>query len=334
MTGTARPQPPAPLFTDPVHHAPTDPVVVEGPDGSWRLLYTQRRAGDTEASVRWVHGTDIAAARSDDGGLTWTYTGVLAGLDHLPGRNTLWAPEVVHLAGEYQMFLSHVPGVPSDWSGPRRITHLTSPDLETWQFVQVLPTPSDKVIDACVVELPTGGYRLWYKDEAAGSAQWCMDSADLRTWTGARPVVTDPPGEGANVFCLGGVWWLLVDEWRGLGVYRSADLESWERSGLVLDCAGRRPWDAGTGRHADVVVGRTADGAEVAWLFYFTHRVEPGADEFAAGAEPDADGVPASHRTDVQVAQAHVVGGRLVCDRDAPVDLDLRRVAVTRTAPA
>lgn len=43
--------------------------------------------------------------------------------------------------------------------------------------------------------------------------------------------------------------------------------------------------------------------------------------------EVDNDGVLLSHRTDVQVAQARVVDGHLVCDRDADVDLDLRRAA-------
>lgn len=42
------------------------------------------------------------------------------------------------------------------------------------------------------------------------------------------------------------------------------------RDGLILAESGTRPWDLGTGRHADVVVGRTASGDEVAWVFYFT----------------------------------------------------------------
>lgn len=318
---------PAPLFTDPVHHAPTDPVVVEAPDGTWRLLYTQRRAADRSGGVGWVHGTEIGVASSDDGGLTWTYAGVVDGLDHLPGPNTLWAPEIVRIGAEYHMFLSHVPGTPASWDATRSITHHTSPDLTTWTYRGTLPLSSDRVIDACIVPLPTGGFRLWYKDEVAGSQQWSVDSPDLVTWTEPRPVITEPPGEGANVFRLGGWWWLLVDEWRGLGVYRSSDLESWERDGLVLDSPGARPWDAGTGRHADVVVGRTRAGDEVAWIFYFTHRVEPGPENVSTTDELDDDGIPLAHRTDVQVAAAVVVDDHLVCDRDADPDLDLRRIS-------
>ena len=28
-----------------------------------------------------------------------------------------------------------------------------------------------------------------------------------------------------------GWWWMLVDEWRGMGVYRSADAAAWTRQG-------------------------------------------------------------------------------------------------------
>jgi hypothetical protein len=53
--------------------------------------------------------------------------------------------------------------------------------------------------------------------------------------------------------------------------------------------------------------------------------VEPGAGNIMTTDRIDADGIPAFHRTDIQVAQAAVIDGHLVRDRDAPVDLDLRR---------
>ncbi|GAB2874187.1 family 43 glycosylhydrolase [Streptomyces mayteni] len=304
-------QPGAPLYTDPLYDAPADPTVIEAPDGSWRMFYTQRRAHDDGPGVRWVHGTDIGVAGSVDGGLTWNYLGAVAGLDPHPGRNTLWAPEVVHAEGRYHMFLSHIRGVPSTWAGhPRTIRHLVSDDLEVWHDLGVVPLSSDRVIDACVHPLPDGGYRMWFKDEADGSTTWAADSPDLTAWSAARRVVGDPPHEGPNVFELGGWYWMVTDEWRGLGVHRSTDLAGWERQGLILDTPGRRPFDGANGQHADVVVGFEDDGAaeEVGWIFYFTHRPEP-----------------AGRHTDVQVATLRVVDGRLVCDRDGPTRLDLRR---------
>lgn len=295
------------------------------------MLYTQRRAGDTGPGVRWVHGTDIGVAASHDGGLTWTYEGVLEGVDPHPGRNTLWAPEVLWAEGRYHMFVSYIRGVPDQWAGhPRTILHHVSDDLLTWEYLGAIPLSSDRVIDACVYPLPTGGYRMWFKDEGHGSTTWRADSPDLMTWSEATEAVGDPHHEGPNVFRLGAWFWMITDEWHGLGVHRSADLDRWERQGLILDTPGRRRWDASFGHHADIVVGSGTTGEELAWIFYFTHRRDQGG-ETPQSQSPHPD-VPIEHVTDIQVAALRVLDHRLTCDRDAPVDLDLRRVASpTRT---
>jgi len=357
MTRTA----PAPLCTDPLG-APTDPTVVRGPVGpgtapenaTWWMFYTQRRADEPSPGVAWVHGTDIGVATSDDGGLTWVYRGVVEGLDPHPGRNTLWAPEVVWARGRFHMFVSYITGVPDRWEGhDRHVLHHVSDDLVTWEYRGVVPLSSDRVIDACVAPLPArpddadgaraSGFRMWFKDEATDSTTWSADSPDLETWGPSVPVITGRPHEGPNVFALGGFHWMIVDEWRGQGVYRSDDLTTWERDGLILDSPGSRPLDSSVGNHADVVVGTAADGSEVAWVFYFAHEVWPfspqgeaiearivavgsgsdsGSDEIGTAAAGER---PETRRCAIQVATARVVDGHLACDRDEPVDLDLRR---------
>jgi len=300
---------PDPLFTDPLG-APTDPTVVEGPDGTWWMFATQRRVDDDGPGVRWVHGTDIAVATSDDGGLTWTHRGVVDGLDPGEGRNTLWAPEVVFAEGRFHLFVSYITGVPEQWAGhERHILHHVSDDLVTWEYRGVVPLSSDYVIDACVAPTPDG-YRMWFKDEAAGSTTWCADSVDLETWGQSRPVIEGRPHEGPNVFTLGGWHWMIVDEWRGQAVYRSDDLSRWTPDGHILV----EP----RGHHADVV---TTD--DEAWIFSFMHDVSPFG-ETGAGEER------ATRPASIKVAVARVVDGHLVCDPHEPVDLDLRRAARTR----
>lgn len=300
---------PSPLYSDPVHLAPTDPALIAGPDGSWWMFYTQRRAHEPDDGHRWVHGTDIGVARSDDAGLTWRYDGVAEGIDPHEGRNTLWAPEVIRAGDRYHMFTSYITGVPDQWAGhPRTILHHSSTDLTDWRYDGVLPLSSDRVIDACAYELPAGGWRLWYKDEAAGSTTWSVDSPDLIEWSEPVQVIGGLPHEGPNVFRLGGYYWMITDEWRGQAVHRSVDLTTWQPAGRILDEPGRA-----FGHHADVVVGRDEDGREVGWIFYFTHRTS-------------GSGVVDPHRlTDVHVAVLRTDGDRLSCDRDAPVALDLRR---------
>jgi hypothetical protein len=293
----------APLFRDPIYDGAADPVMVWNRElKEWWMVYTNRRATEEGAGVAWVHGTDLGVAVSRDGGQSWLYRGILEGLDFEWGRNTFWAPEIIDYNGLYHMYVSYIQGVPIQWAGHKReILHYTSADLLVWQFEAKLELSSDRVIDACVAELPGGGFRMWYKDEANGSHTYAADSEDLYTWRVTGPVVGTHAHEGANVFSLGGSYWMIVDEWKGQGVYCSADLEHWERNGQILAESGSREDDQGFGFHADVVTA-----GERAWIFYFTHP----------GRIPGTDNGYEGRRSSIQAAELTIEDGKLVCRRD------------------
>ncbi len=212
--------PPAPLFRDPVFDGAADPSLIwNDRERAWWIFYTNRRANapDAQDGVRWCHGTDLGIASSADGGLTWTYRGTAKGLEFEPGRNTFWAPCLLEHGRTYHMFVAYVRGVPADWSGDRHIVHYTSRDLENWKFEAIVPLSSERVIDAFVYAKPSGGWRMWYKDEANGSHIYAADSEDLYRWSVVGPVVTDKAQEGAAVFWWQGSYWMLVDRWQGMG---------------------------------------------------------------------------------------------------------------------
>jgi hypothetical protein len=303
--------PPAPLYRDPVFDGAADPSLIwNDQERAWWIFYTNRRANapDAQDGVRWCHGTDIGIASSTDGGLTWTYRGTAKGLEFEEGRNTFWAPCLVEHGRVYHMYAAYVRGVPADWSGDRHIVHYTSRDLVEWKCEGIVPLSSENVIDAFVYAKPTGGWRMWYKDEADGSHIYAADSEDLFTWTVAGPVIADKAQEGAAVFWWRGAYWMLVDRWRGMGVLKSPDLVHWtEQAQGILGVPGKRPDDGDIGRHGEVVV----QGPE-AYIFYFTHP-----------AGPKAHTEPGKHRSSLQVARLELRDGRLVCERDAPFPLDL-----------
>jgi hypothetical protein len=303
--------PPAPLYRDPVFDGAADPSLIwNDQERAWWILYTNRRANapDAQDGVRWCHGTDIGLASSADGGLTWRYRGTAQGLEFEPGRNTFWAPCLVEHGRTYHMFVAYVRGVPADWGGDRHIVHYTSRDLVDWKCEGVVPLSSDRVIDAFVYAKPSGGWRMWFKDEANGSRIYAADSEDLDRWTVVGPVIADKAQEGTAVFWWRGSYWMLVDRWQGMAVLRSPDLVTWtEQPGAILGVPGKRPDDGDIGRHGEVVV----QGPE-AYLFYFTHP-----------AGPKAHQEPGRHRSSLQVARLEIRDGILVCDRDAPFDLEL-----------
>jgi hypothetical protein len=310
----------APIYRDPIENGAADPTVIrkEGTN-EWWMFYTNRRPASDGPNFSWIHGSAIGVALSTDDGASWLYRGTVAGLDDPddPGTNTHWAPEVICAEGQYHMFLSYITGVPDNGPGvPRTIVHFTSPDLENWTRVGPLKLSSPRVIDASVFKCPDGKWRLWYKDEDDGSSTWSAVSTDLFDWTVEGQVLPGSEGgvphEGPNVFALGGSIWLIVDEWRGQGVYRSTDAINWERQGLIGDAPGVVANDRRFVRHADVVV--VSDHAA---LYYFTH---PDWDE-----RSQTDGPPdvAARMTVIHQARLTVVDGMLVFERDVPANAPL-----------
>ncbi|MBX9472499.1 hypothetical protein [Microcella sp.] len=311
----------APIYRDPVTDGATDPVIIEGPAGEWRMLYTQRRPGAPEPGVGWVHGSAIGTAVSRDGGASWQYAGVLDGLSEQLGAaglgagiHTLWAPAIVRDAGTYHLFVTAIAGVPTSWHGhARTIERFTSTDLNTWHHEGRVPLPSDLVIDAAVARCPDGRWRLWCKDEAAGSTTAVAVSDDLVDWSPEGVAIDGQPHEGPVAFALGGWWWMLTDEWRGLRVHRSSDARSWSPRGLVLAAAGEHADDRQVARHADVVVR-----GDAAFVVYFTHPAWDGSEI----AEVDAGDVELQ-RSAIHVARAVVVDDDLLVERNVPARLPL-----------
>ena len=146
--------------------------------------------------MEWVHGTRIGIAESLDAGVTWKYIGE-ADIELPPefgGANaTHWAPDVVRDdMGLFHMFLTVVPGIFEDWNHPRHIVHLTSKDLRTWRDARPVKLATDRAIDASVIRLPSGGWRMFYNNETDNKAIWYADSPDLENWTDRGKLITRP----------------------------------------------------------------------------------------------------------------------------------------------
>jgi len=311
-----------PLFRDPVYDGAADPVVCwNRAERKWFMFYTNRRANvPNTPGVSWVHGTPIGIAESSDGGATWKYRGT-ADIVYGKGDYSYWAPEILYHDGTYHMFLSFVPGMHTDWSGTRDILHLTSADLLKWKYVSTLKLSSNKVIDACVIRLPDGTWRIWYNNETDHKSIYYADSRDLYTWQDRGKAIGDQPGEGPNVFRWKDRYWMVVDVWDGLGVYSSDDCLKWTRqANNLLKAAGQGPDDKVKGGHPDVVVS-----GDRAFMFYFTH---PGRQN--PGPKGSKDDTYERRRSSIQVVELEYQDGELTCDRDKPTHVLLEPVGETK----
>jgi len=310
---------PKPLYRDPVFDHPTDPVFTYNAESHrWLMYYTQRRG----AGIPLIHGTKIGIAASEDGGATWKYIG-LADItykqDEYPTNYTYWAPEVIWTNGKYHMFLAFVPGIFNNWNHPREIGHLTSTDGIKWDTVGKVDLKSDKVIDPCVIQLPDGTWRMFFKDEARPRNVCYADSPDLYQWDAKGNAVTDRTGEGEKCFHWQGKYWLLADTDRpwGQAVWSSDDCTHWTPQDSTL-----------YGSHGDVVIsgGR-------AWWFYFggqaVGNVKWAVDPHSTNtvAFTNAPGIPRSERDGIfiNVTELKVSDGKLLfTNPNLPTYIDLK----------
>jgi beta-xylosidase len=227
---------------------------------------------------------------------------------------THWAPDVIEHGGRYHMFLTFVPGIFSNWQHPRDILHLTSTNLLQWNYESTLKLASDRVIDAGVLRLPDGTWRLWYNNERDRKSIYYADSPDLVNWVdkGKAPGTSERGGEGPKVFRWKDHYWMAVDIWDGIRIYRSDDALHWQRGPEdLLKTPGKGADDGVKGGHPDVVVS-----GDRAFLFYFTH---PGRTP-AAGR---ADGYE-QRRSSIQVVELEFKDGWVACDRDQPTHIQLK----------
>jgi hypothetical protein len=306
-----------PLYRDPVYDGAADPTVIWNPlVQKWWMFYTDRRANAPGLSgVTWVHGTPIGIAESADGGAHWKFFS-MAQFD-LPaeygGTNvTCWAPDLIRAPdGTWQMFLTVVPGIFEDWNHPRFIVQLTSMNLMNWSNPKKLSLASDRVIDPSILRLPDGTWRLWYNDERTGKSIHFADSPDLATWTD-KGFAFKSRGEGPKGFRWHNKFWVIIDEWKGLGVFRSDDAANWSKQPENLVAKpGTGADDQVMGGHPDVVVS-----GDRAFLFYFTHPGRRGLDARKDGTD--------QRRSSIQVVELHEQDGWLTCDRDEPTHILLR----------
>lgn len=323
LAGAADPAPagphaPKPLYRDPTFDGAADPVVLWNPHlERWWMFYTNRRANAPGLSgVAWVHGTRIGIAESADAGVTWRHVGEcdIPLPAEMGGQHpTHWAPEVITAPdGTHHMWLTVVPGIFENWEHPRTLVHLTSRDLRHWSDPQPLQLSSDRVIDACVLPLEDGTWRLWYNNERDRKSIYFADSPDLRHWTDRGKAIADQQGEGPKVFRWKGAYWMITDVWQGLAVYRSSDALHWKRQpgANLLQEPGKGADDGVKGGHPDVVVTGSR-----AFLFYFTH---PGRTPENAKADTTEQ-----RRSSIQVVELREKDGALSCDRDSPTSLAL-----------
>ena len=312
---------PAPLFVDPHYHGSCDPEIIwNSQEKQWWVFYTARRAKREKGTYV---GTPIGVAASEDM-LHWRFVGYCAfdGITGLPDDpKTRWAPGVLRDGDTYHMFVTYKDSAKPPWGGKGQIVHYQAPVadlLNGWQKSDVPQFAQPDPIDASLLKVGDL-FHAYYRVGNGGGVQWAR-SSDLKSWDlrGKCPGgVNDRQLHGLGyqeapyVFKFQDTYWMLTDPHKGLAVYRSEDAAHWEYQGLILKEPGTRPQDHTRARHPSVAVR-----GDRALLCY---HVEPNRPYPTPGPEKRTIEQKLSY---LQMAELEVVDGRLVCDRDQPIDFN------------
>ncbi|QUI25337.1 family 43 glycosylhydrolase [Vallitalea pronyensis] len=310
-----------PLYRDPLSDGAADPTIIYNvQEQSWWMVYTQRRAARAVPGVSASHGSALGIASSTDGEI-WNYRGTL-NLNVEKGHNTYWAPEIIYDAKKatYHMYVTYVQGVPSWWGESERsgIVHMVSTNLWDWDYIGFIGGENSQLIDVCIHPLKDGGYRMWYRNSLKGCIICSRDSTDLYSWSDEKVVLDDVKAEGPNVFAFKGYYWMVTDPVgirQGLAVYRSDDLEHFQRQKNILHDSSSRDLDNSVGRHPDILIHK-----DEAYIFYFTQPYKDYSKKLNRHTIVPID----ENRCVIQVARLQVEDGQLICDRNGEFELHLK----------
>jgi hypothetical protein len=153
---------------------------------------------------------------------------------------------------------------------------------------------------------------MFYNNEKDGKSIYYADSSDLYNWVDSGKKVVKDRGEGPKVFNWKGKNWMVCDTWKGLSIYTSDDFINWNRQEKkILEIPGTGADDQVIGGHPDVIVN-----GDKAYIFYFTQP----------GRTPDNKGKDNydTRRSSIQVAELEYSNGEITCNRDQPVQINLK----------
>jgi hypothetical protein len=204
-----------------------DPSVCRTPDGTFHMVWT---AGWAEKGLGYASSKDL---------LNWSPQKFLQVMDHEPTTMNAWAPEI-RFDKESNNFLvywaSTIPGrYPGDDLHPKkrnhRIYYTTTADFETLSPTKMLFNPGHSVIDAILMDMPTGGVAMVFKDERRPMLR--LRAAFAPRLLGPYENITEPftaeRSEGPSALRIGEKWIVYYEDYQAQR-YQAAetkDFKTW-----------------------------------------------------------------------------------------------------------
>ncbi|WP_018629962.1 glycoside hydrolase family 43 protein [Niabella aurantiaca] len=189
-----------------------DPSMVQGPDGSFHLVWTSSWRGDK--GFGYASSKDL---------LHWSKQQFIPVMEQEPTTVNVWAPELFYdgAAKDYKIiWASTIPGrfergMEED-SNNHRMYVTTTKDFKTFTPAKLFLDPGFSVIDAVIVKKERAGYVLVLKDNTRPerNLKVAFSNDPLGPWENVSKPFSDHFTEGPSVVKIKDRWLIYYDSYR------------------------------------------------------------------------------------------------------------------------
>jgi Glycosyl hydrolases family 43 len=189
-----------------------DPSMVQGPDGTFHLVWTSSWRGDK--GFGYASSKDL---------INWSEQQVIPVMEKEPTTVNVWAPELFYDEDAKQYLIiwaSCIPGrfergIEED-SNNHRMYYTATKDFKTFSETKLFIDPGFSVIDAVIVKRAAKDYVLVLKDNTRPERNIKVAFADnpLGPWKNISKPFSDKFTEGPSVVKLNDEWLIYFDSYQ------------------------------------------------------------------------------------------------------------------------
>lgn len=189
-----------------------DPSMVQGPDGTFHLVWTSSWRGDK--GFGYASSKDL---------ITWSQEKLIPVMEHEPTTVNVWAPELFYDEEQKQyivIWASCIPGrfdrgIEED-SNNHRMYVTTTSDFMKFSDTKLFLDPKFSVIDAVIVKRAVKDYVLVLKDNTRRerNIKVAFSDSPMGPWTNISKPFTDNFTEGPSVVKVKDDWLIYYDSYR------------------------------------------------------------------------------------------------------------------------
>ncbi|MBD0294021.1 MAG: glycoside hydrolase family 43 protein [Flavisolibacter sp.] len=189
-----------------------DPSIVQGPDGTYHLVWTSAWKGSK--SFGYAHSKDL---------IHWSEQKQIPVMAYEPSTVNVWAPELFYDDEANQFIIIWASTIPfrfpkgqEDEDNNHRMYYTTTKDFKTFSPTQLFLDPGFSVIDCVIVKRGKGDYVLVLKDNTRPNRniKTAFSNNPLGPYSKASEPFTPNFTEGPSVAKVGDDYLIYYDQYR------------------------------------------------------------------------------------------------------------------------